>query len=191
MILLAISILQVTTVLMLSMVVMNYQPLVTTASCCNCVGKTSVIDSKVAQMLDCIPNLYRTCLGEEVKCLRSSLLQPHFTNVIGNWDDINTFFTPQLNQIRATYLNSSLTPCPWEYVAEHDINRYPQYIHNVNCLQYNCENHYSMTDLVSCECKPVKYNTTVLERTAEQQWKTTNLTVNVACIPRFISDRGQ
>ena len=161
---------------------MNYHPLVTTASCCNCVRKTAVINSKVAQMLDCIPNLHETCLGEEVKCLRSSLLQPQFTSVNGNWDTMHTFFTPQIDQVRATYSNSSLTPCPWKYVEEHDVNRYPQYIHHVHCLQNVCEN------LESCECRPVKYNATVLERTPEQQWRTTNLTINVTCVPHFIPE---
>jgi len=183
-------ILQVSTVLILLVVIMmNSHPLVTAASC-HCVGNFPSMKA-VAQTLDCIPNLNGTCFGEEVKCLRNSLLQPLFNKVIGNWDDINTFFTPELDQVRATYSNSSLTPCPWEYVAENDSNRYPQYIHNVSCPPCNCANHYSMTGLQSCECRAVKYNVPILERITEQQWRISNKIVNVACVPHFILDNGQ
>lgn len=112
-----------------------------------------------------------------------------FSNLATNdWDDTNTFFSPKFDQIRATYKSNDTTPCPWQYIAEHDFNRYPQYLQNVSCLQSSCTRHNIPG--TSCECREVGYTVTILNRTqcetGKQEWMTADITVNVACVPRLI-----
>ena len=114
--------------------------------------------------------------------------EQHFCNLAtNNWDDTNTFFSPEFDQIRATYKSNDITPCPWQYTAEHDFNRYPQYVQNVSCLQSSCHN----IPGILCECREVGYTVPILKRTQcgtdKQEWMTANIIVNVACVPRFFS----
>lgn len=169
-------VLQVTTVIILSMAtVMSYQLLPVTALLC-----AHTIPSNLAPLLDCVPKLSGTCLGEEVKCLRSNSLEPQLNNLTGSWDDSNDFFNQDLDSIRTTYKSDENTPCPWTYVAQHDSNRYPQYIYNVRC---------NSTRQGSYTCKPIYYTMPILMRvrcdsvTGEQQWQLNSTLVSVACVP--------
>ena len=152
----------------------------------------SQIPANIAPLLDCVPQLNGTCLGEEVMCLRSNLLnQPQLSNLTGTWDSRDTFFNPQLAKVRTTYLNKTHTPCPWIYVAEQDINRYPRYIQSVRCSSSACYNSEG-TEGRLCACKPVKYTMPILRRTKcnsdGQQWEIVSTIVNVACVPYFLND---
>ena len=171
------------TALILSIIISYYQ-LSVGAKC------ASHIPPQIAPLLDCVPKLNGTCLGEEVKCLRNNILnQPDLSNLRGNWDSSISFFNPYLARVNATYQNSSRTPCPWKYEAQYDANRYPRYIHNVVCHSPNdC---YDNTGhmIASCSCQEVKYTMPIMRRTKcdsnGQQWQSDYATVNVACIPRF------
>lgn len=163
--------------------IMNCQ-LSVTARCAN------HIPAKIAPLLDCVPKLNGTCLGEEVKCLRSNVLnQPNLSNLTGTWDDSNTFFSPDLARVNATYQSKSYTPCPWKYEEQYDTNRYPRYIHSVSCHSpqhcYDTEGHV----IGSCTCQEVKYTMPIMLRTKcssdGQDWEMKYTAVNVACVPRF------
>ena len=156
-------------------------------------GCNSHIPPKIAPSLDCVPHLNGTCLGEEVKCLRSNLLnQPQLSNLTGIWDTSDTFFNPEINIIRITYHNESHTPCPWTYVAEQDINRYPQYIQTVTCSSSTCYNSEGVKEGGLCACTEVNYTMPILRRikcnSDGQQWEITSTIVNVACVPRFFDE---
>ena len=120
--------------------------------------------------------------------------QIKFDEVISSWDDRNTFFTPQLVQANITYQNKSYTPCPWRYVVDHDFNRYPQYIYQIECdasNKYKCHNPAGVLG-TNCECRKVQYTIPTLKRTAcdsstgEQHWIISQTTFPGACVPRFI-----
>lgn len=119
--------------------------------------------------------------------------QLEFSNVISYWDDIYTFFTPDLATVSATYQNRSHTPCPWTYVLDHDFNRHPQYIYQAHCdpsNNYLCQN-TDQAEWSECTCQHVEYNIPVRKRincdstTGEQHWVISNEIVYGACVPRF------
>ena len=161
------------------------------SSSCTC---ASHISANIAPLLDCVPHLNGTCLGEEVKCLRSNLLnQLQLINLTGTWDNRDTFFNPQLAIVRNTYQNKSHTPCPWTYVVERDINRYPQYIQNVKCSSFACYNSEGVGhEGGSCACTEVKYNIPILQRTKcdsdGEHWEVDSAIVHVACVPHLYND---
>jgi len=148
-------------------------------SACNC---TRGVPANIASLLDCIPNVDGSCLGEEVKCLRK-LRQPQLSNRTGSWDSPDSFFNQRIDVVSNTYRYKSHTPCPWSYQLEESSNRYPRYIHNVNCstMCYSSDG-----SVAACVCVAVKYTMPILERTDGQKWKIASTEVNVACIPRFV-----
>ena len=177
-------ILQVTTILVLSLIAIMSHRVSVRARC------TNNIPPHIAPLLDCVPKLDGTCLGEEVKCLRNNVLnEPQLSNLTGSWDGSLTFFNQYLDKINATYQSSDHTPCPWKYVEQYDANRYPRYIHNVSCHSpQHCHDNTGHM-IASCICQEVKYTMPVLRRTKcdnnKQNWEINYETVNVACIPRF------
>lgn len=172
---------QVTTILVFSVVaMMNYQ---LTATC------SSYIPAKVAPILECIPNLQTTCLGEEVKCLRNQHSDLQLSRLTGTWDNRDTFFIPELARANATYQNRRYTPCPWRYEEQYNVNRYPRYIHNVNCHSPICyDNTGHGMSLDKCTCKEVKYTMPTLWNVtcnSGQCSRINSTIVNVACVPHF------
>jgi len=141
----------------------------------------------------------REAIEHSVNTRQTSEIQTgeqQFIDLTANgWDDTNTFFGSQeLDKTRNTYKSGDKTPCPWRYIAEHDFNRYPQYLQNVSCLQTSCTHHNTPG---TCECREVGYTVQILKRTqcvdsmgnsstGQQEWKATNIIVNVACVPRLI-----
>lgn len=121
--------------------------------------------------------------------------QLQFDSVTSNWDNVNTFFTPQLDQVTAIYKNHTYNPCPWTYEVDHDFNRYPQYIHHARCHPSNDNNVCYHSDQLSsnCICQQVNYTIPILTRTkcdhstAEQHWTIDEAIVYGACVPRFTS----
>lgn len=178
---------KVTTLLVLSLFALSQLPHISAS--CTC---ASHIPANIAPLLDCVPHLNATCLGEEVKCLRSNLVNRlQLSNLTGTWDNPDTFFNPQLAKVRHTYQNKSHTPCPWTYEAEQDTNRFPQYIQNVMCSSTTCYNSAGVEG-GACACVRVKYNMPILRRTKcnseGQHWEVDSAIVHVACVPRFFND---
>lgn len=114
------------------------------------------------------------------------------SKVIANWDTTDTFFNQELAQTSVIYHNKSFTPCPWSYVSNHDFNRYPQYIQNVNCNSSTChDNTGKMLNQDVCTCREVFYNIPTMVRincdssVDKQQWKINYTLVSGACVPHF------
>ena len=169
------------------MSILSCQLLQVMSASCTCAAH---IPHNIAPLLDCVPHLNGTCLGEEVKCLRSNLVnQLQLSNLTGTWDNQNSFFNPQLAKVKETYQNKSHTPCPWRYVVKQDTNRYPQYVQDVSCNSSTCYNSEGAEGAGSCNCTEVKYNLRILRRTKcnsdGEHWEVASAAVNVACVPRF------
>lgn len=118
--------------------------------------------------------------------------QIEFDEVIGSWDDKNTFFTPELVEVIITYQNKNKTLCPWRYEVDHDFNRYPQYIYYAKCDVSTCHNPGGLLGTQQdCICTEVNYTiptfnrTTCDSSTSEQQWIISQTTFPGACVPKF------
>ena len=123
---------------------------------------------------------------------RNAQQQLEFNSINSNWDNLYTFFTPQLDQASAIYQNHTYTPCPWTYTVDHDFNRYPQYLYHARCDPSNKYKCYHSNQLSSrCSCQQVNYTIPTLTRTkcdsstGEQHWTIDEAIVYGACVPRF------
>ena len=56
---------------------------------------------------------------------------------------------------------SNTSSCPWEYVCDHDDNRFPKYIIKAKCLNNYCESCNNEGANVLNECRPVTVPLTV------------------------------
>ena len=147
--------------------------------------------------MECTANsLYRPSEQYNLGLLRLRKTTPQqqqleFNSVISNWDSMDTFFTPQLAQVSATYQNHTYTPCPWTYIVDHNFNRYPQYLYHARCDPSNNYKCYHGDKLSQCSCQQVNYTIPILTRTrcddstAEQHWTVDQAIVYGACVPRF------